>query len=239
MATKQKKPKDQPQQQTSSLSISRNKHWKYISSYHGPWLQLPLELLESLYIINNDTIHNNAHVIHPASVTPPHMPRADSPHQREGEHHRPPRHQPFNGAPPPPIDPIIFKNLITIRRLVDEAADLSVRAASGISGNPGGGGLLGNYSAGGRNMTMSAIRQHRMRELAVNKLALAYRIDEIATAVVTMQSASAVDEVAAKVLKKNADHLEALYVNFFHEKIPSRLAFIVPPIYIAPAAAFI
>lgn len=76
---------------------------------------------------------------------------------------------------------------------------------------------------------MSAIRQHRMRELAVNKLALAYRIDEIATAVVTMQSASAVDEVAAKVLKKNADQLEALYVNFFHEKIPSRCASVAPP----------
>src|SRR5947207_1460975 len=39
-----------------SLSISRNKHWKYISSYHGPWLQLPLELLESLYVFNNDNV---------------------------------------------------------------------------------------------------------------------------------------------------------------------------------------
>src|SRR4051812_40338625 len=74
-----------------SLSISRNKHWKYISSYHGPWLQLPLELLESLYVFNNDNV-----------------------------------------STPPPIDPIIFGNLISIRRLVDEAADLSVRAAAGI-----------------------------------------------------------------------------------------------------------
>ncbi|RIB18612.1 hypothetical protein C2G38_2184199 [Gigaspora rosea] len=155
----------------SSLSISRNKHWKYISSYHGPWLQLPLELLESLYMINNDNV----------------------------------------ATPPPPIDPIIFGNLISIRRLVDEAADLSVRAASGVSTTGG----------GPTRSSMSHTRQHRMRELAVNKLALAYRIDEIATAVVTMQSASAIDEVASRVLKKNSTNLEALYVNFFHEKIPS------------------
>ena len=152
----------------SSLSISRNKHWKYISSYHGPWLQLPLELLESLYVFNNENVSK--------------------------------------------IDPIIFGNLISIRRLVDEAADLSVRAAAGISTTGG----------GPTRSSMSHTRQHRMRELAVNKLALAYRIDEIATAVVTMQSASAIDEVASRVLKKNATNLEALYVNFFHEKIPSR-----------------
>ncbi|KAI5239610.1 hypothetical protein E4T42_08609 [Aureobasidium subglaciale] len=33
---------------TSSLIICRNKHWRYISSFHGPWLQLPPEILESL-----------------------------------------------------------------------------------------------------------------------------------------------------------------------------------------------
>ena len=102
--------------------------------------------------------------------------------------------------------------MISIRRLVDEAADLSVRAAAGISTTGG----------GPTRSSMSHTRQHRMRELAVNKLALAYRIDEIATAVVTMQSASAIDEVASRVLKKNSTNLEALYVNFFHEKIPSR-----------------
>ncbi|KAI5369594.1 hypothetical protein Slin15195_G004690 [Septoria linicola] len=31
-----------------SLSICRNKHWRYISSFHGPWLQLPPEILDSL-----------------------------------------------------------------------------------------------------------------------------------------------------------------------------------------------
>ncbi|KAL1923716.1 uncharacterized protein VTP21DRAFT_8696 [Calcarisporiella thermophila] len=165
----------------SLLSISRNKHWKYISSYHGPWLQLPIELLGSLYVINNDTLH-------PASD-----PRA------------------LSSPAPPPIDPVIFRNIITIRKLVDEASDLSVRAAQGA-----------NFNVLNRGH-MSSTRQHRMRELAVNKLALAYRIDEVATSVVTMQSASAIDDVAAKVLQRNPNHLEALYVNFFHEKIPSRM----------------
>ncbi|KAF2157137.1 phospholipid-translocating P-type ATPase [Myriangium duriaei CBS 260.36] len=32
----------------SPLVICRNKHWKYISCYHGPWFQLPPELLQSL-----------------------------------------------------------------------------------------------------------------------------------------------------------------------------------------------
>ncbi|KAL7627860.1 hypothetical protein AAE478_002055 [Parahypoxylon ruwenzoriense] len=31
-----------------ALVICRNKHWRYISSFHGPWLQLPLEVLETL-----------------------------------------------------------------------------------------------------------------------------------------------------------------------------------------------
>ncbi|XXG98393.1 hypothetical protein Hte_004716 [Hypoxylon texense] len=33
---------------SSALVICRNKHWRYISSFHGPWLQLPFEVLETL-----------------------------------------------------------------------------------------------------------------------------------------------------------------------------------------------
>ncbi|KAI8615919.1 hypothetical protein BC830DRAFT_248121 [Chytriomyces sp. MP71] len=58
--------------------------------------------------------------------------------------------------------------------------------------------------------------------MAVAKMAKAYRIDEVAASVVCMQCASALDDVAAKVLKKNPNNLDALYVHFFHEKIPSR-----------------
>ncbi|KAJ3047452.1 hypothetical protein HK097_011522, partial [Rhizophlyctis rosea] len=93
-------------------------------------------------------------------------------------------------------------------------------------GGPGGGGGGSGGHAGNildRNYNrVSAVRQHRLRELAVAKLARAYRIDEIATSVLVMQSASALDDVAAKVLKKTPNNPSALYVHHFHEKIPSR-----------------
>ncbi|KAI0098635.1 hypothetical protein GGR51DRAFT_426933 [Nemania sp. FL0031] len=37
-----------PSLSSSALVICRNKHWRYISSFHGPWLQLPVEVLETL-----------------------------------------------------------------------------------------------------------------------------------------------------------------------------------------------
>ncbi|KAI0906099.1 hypothetical protein F4824DRAFT_505092 [Ustulina deusta] len=37
-----------PALSSSALVICRNKHWRYISSFHGPWLQLPVEVLETL-----------------------------------------------------------------------------------------------------------------------------------------------------------------------------------------------
>ncbi|KAI1825507.1 hypothetical protein F4861DRAFT_193508 [Xylaria intraflava] len=37
-----------PTLSSSALVICRNKHWRYISSFHGPWLQLPIEVLETL-----------------------------------------------------------------------------------------------------------------------------------------------------------------------------------------------
>ena len=61
-----------------------------------------------------------------------------------------------------------------------------------------------------------------MRESATQKLSKAYHLDEIACSVATMQSASALEEVAAHVLQRNPQDLDATYVHFFHEKIPSR-----------------
>lgn len=61
-----------------------------------------------------------------------------------------------------------------------------------------------------------------MRELACQRLAKAYRLDEIACSVATMQSASALEEVGGLVLQRNSQDPEAKYVHFFHEKIPSR-----------------
>ena len=124
-------------------------------------------------------------------------------------------------ATPPPIDPGVFRSVRSIRQLIDEAAELSVRASSGLSAAElgtirGGSGLhgspwaspqslglgsLGISNGGGRNVAMSAMRIHRLRALAVQKLAQAYKADEIASSVMVMQGGSVFDDVAERVLK--------------------------------------
>ncbi|KAK2855520.1 hypothetical protein FQN49_005109 [Arthroderma sp. PD_2] len=185
------------EQSTSALIICRNKHWRYISSFHGPWLQLPPEILESLAYSN------------------------------------------YASPQPQPIDPGVFFDLIKIRRLIEEATDLAVRAANGTTASPGnssfnsgyglltggGGGSMGGSMRGNRGdgtTKLSRERRHRMREHASQKLSKAYGLDEIAASVATMQSASALEEVAKLVLQRNEHDCDAKYVHFFHEKIPSR-----------------
>ncbi|CAD6588442.1 MAG: hypothetical protein ASARMPREDX12_006442 [Alectoria sarmentosa] len=185
-----------PDPSTSALIICRNKHWRYISSFHGPWLQLPPEVLESLAFSNYDS------------------PR------------------------PLPIDPAVFFDLVKVRRLVEEATDLAVRAANGTTSSAlssslsAGNGILGGGGAaalglgiggGGPNTKLSRERKHRMREQATQKLSRAYQFDEIAASVATMQGASSLEEVAKLVLQRSANDTDAKYVHFFHEKIPSRM----------------
>ncbi|KIJ66505.1 hypothetical protein HYDPIDRAFT_86928 [Hydnomerulius pinastri MD-312] len=264
-------------ERASVLCISRNKHWKYISSYHGPWLQLPLELLESLLVLNLDPATLSAPET-PLPALPP--PQISNPCLGNSHSRAPPRSRErdrgfqalsdytppdspggtFNSLPspytptspphafplpipgkatPPPIDPGVFRNVATIRRLIDEAAELSVRASSGLSAAAlgsmrGGGGNSawataqalgldgsGNFG-GGRNVAMSAMRVHRLRALAVQKLAAAYKADEIASSVMVMQGGSVFDDIAERVLKHDPNDADAKYVHFFHEKIPSR-----------------
>lgn len=81
---------------------------------------------------------------------------------------------------------------------------------------------LGLGLTGANQPKLSAERKHKLREQATQKLARAYRLDEIACSVATMQSASSLEDVASLVLKRDADNLNAKYVHFFHEKIPSR-----------------
>jgi hypothetical protein len=45
------------------------------------------------------------------------------------------------------------------------------------------------------------MRVHRLRALAVQKLAAAYKADEIASSVMVMQGGSVFDDIAEKVLK--------------------------------------
>ena len=139
---------------------------------------------------------------------------------------------------PQPIDPAVFFDLVKIRRLIEEATNLVVRAANGTTSSSlnnslnASNGLMNGGSAaalvlgigigGGGTAKLSRERRHRMREHATQKLSHAYHLDEIAASVATMQSASALEEVAKLVLQRNQDDPDAKYVHFFHEKIPSR-----------------
>ncbi|KIP04167.1 hypothetical protein PHLGIDRAFT_129700 [Phlebiopsis gigantea 11061_1 CR5-6] len=253
---------ESPEERPPVLCISRNKHWRYISSYHGPWLQLPVELLESLLVINLDpaTLQTTTETRLPA--LPPPSTSSPSHHTRRiqgfaslGDHSPPdsprntfaqlppppPLPTPKPGkATPPPIDPGVFRSVTHIRRLIDEASELSVRASSGLSAaalgsmNRGTGynqsqwglahslGLAGVGENNGRNVAMSAMRIHRLRALAVQKLAAAYKADEIASSVMVMQGGSVFDDIAERVLKFDPNDIDARYVHFFHERIPSR-----------------
>lgn len=158
------------------------------------------------------------------NYTPP-----DSPHSSFSSLPPPPPFpSPSPGkATPPPIDPGVFRSVTSIRRLIDEAAELSVRASSGLSaaelGSMRGGSsamnsdspwasakslginFMGNNS-NGRNVAMSAMRIHRLRALAVQKLAQAYKADEIASSVMVMQGGSVFDDVAERVLRHGLSH---------------------------------
>lgn len=161
------------------------RHWRYISSFHGPWLQLPPEILETLANIN------------------------------------------YYNPLPRPIDPAVFYDLLKIRRLVDDATDLAVRAANGMVSlknldNSHHAAALGLGMGGPNQPKLSPERKQKLREQATQKLAHAYRLDEIACSVATMQSASSLEDVASLVLKRDPHNVDAKYVHFFHEKIPSR-----------------
>jgi len=171
------------------LIICRNKHWRYISAFHGPWLQMPIEILETIANIN------------------------------------------YNTPRPRPIDPAVFFDLLKVRRLCDEATNLAVRAASDIASpvltNVHGGydtRHMGGFGTNGpgHGGKLSRERKFRMREQASQKLARAYRLDEIACSVATMQGSSPLDDIGSHVLQRNARDPDARYVHFFHEKIPSR-----------------
>ena len=87
---------------------------------------------------------------------------------------------------------------------------------------------------------MLARRIHRLRALAVRKLAAAYRADEIASSVIVMQGGSVFEDIADRVLKvgtscsslkffycvshglcEDPNDADAKYVHFFHKMIPS------------------
>ena len=144
-------------------------------------------------------------------------------------------HSNYLSPRPHPIHPAVFYDLVKIRKAVDEATNLAVRATSGLTSAAlsnslhAGNSMLGSAAAlgigypGGGTSKLSRERKHRMRELATSKLSQAYHLDEIAASVATMQSASTLEDVAHLVLQRNPADVDAKYVHFFHEKIPSRM----------------
>lgn len=138
----------------------------------------------------------------------------------------------YNTPRPRPINPAVLFDMTKIRRLVDEATNLAVRAASDISspimtnvngGMPGASSMSALGMGGpGHGSKLSRERKFRMREQASQKLSRAYRLDEIACSVATMQGSSPIEEVAGLVLQRSPQDPDAKYVHFFHEKIPSR-----------------
>lgn len=136
-------------------------------------------------------------------------------------------HLNFNAPRPRPLDCGLAFDLLKIRKLVDEATNLAVRASSDNSSptltNVNGRGYPQALLTGsGHGSKLSKERQFRMREQASQKLARAYRLDEIACSVATMQGATPLENVASLVLRRNPNDFDAKYVDFFHEKIPSR-----------------
>ncbi|KAG6014743.1 hypothetical protein E4U43_006203 [Claviceps pusilla] len=165
-----------------TLTISRNKHWRFISSFHGAWINLPVEILEIVANLNYST------------------PR------------------------PRPMDPAVVFDILKVRKNVDEATTFAVGAANDVASS-----TLINVNGGlpylnplGHGAKLSKERKLRMRELACQKLARAYRLDEIASSVASMQGTSALDNVGGLVLQRKRDNLDAKYCHFFLEKIPSR-----------------
>ncbi|KAI6845540.1 hypothetical protein KC332_g3206 [Hortaea werneckii] len=164
----------------SSLIICRNKHWRYISSFHGPWLQLPPEILDSL------------------------------------------AHQNYTMPAPRLVDPAVFYDVVKIRKAVDEAAQDSVRASTGISNTAMNGRMDYFGAGGGPGSQLSKERIFKIRQKAVKLLNKAFATDEVAASVATMQATSTVEDVGQHVLKREPNNVDAKYVHFFHEKIPSR-----------------
>ncbi|KFX92726.1 hypothetical protein V490_05210 [Pseudogymnoascus sp. VKM F-3557] len=149
-----------------------------------------------------------------------------------------------NWALPPPraIDPALFFDLVNIRKLVEEATDLSVRATAGIatsalstpftraqslkgSGAERMGLGLGLYSSSGTDTELSPKRKLQMRSQATQKLSRAYQLDELSSSLVTTQGASILESVAEQVIgnpRENIDPLDGKYVHYFHEKIDTK-----------------
>jgi hypothetical protein len=219
-------------EKTCTVMIARNKHWRNIAAYHGSWLQLPIEMLEYLCLLNitampyssdmHDTNENtpetdrhiNANANHSNRDTRVASPASSLCLSLQQEMPKTSLLSPPKDIHRPAIDPIVLADLLHTRTLVDEASELVVAAMQVPIHTHGSG--------------SSSIGMHTRRKLlrrAVEKMATAYRTDEVAASVNAMQAASGLDDLVDRLVSISPDDAytnDVIYTRFFHEKIPSR-----------------
>jgi hypothetical protein len=100
------------------------------------------------------------------------------------------------------IDPAVFYDVVKIRKAVDEAAQDSVRASTGISNTAMTGRMDYFGAGGGPGSQLSKERIFKIRQKAVRLLSNAFKLDEVAASVATMQATSTVEDVGQLVLKR-------------------------------------
>lgn len=135
-------------------------------------------------------------------------------------------HLNWNTPGPRPVDPAVLFDLVKCRRLLEEAVALTERAAgdtapSKMTGINGGVPMYLQQQSRTQvqNVKLSPERKFRMREQAIQKVCQAYRIDDMAASMDSMQTYSPLLGLAPLVLKRNPDDVDAKYVQFFHEKV--------------------
>jgi hypothetical protein len=100
------------------------------------------------------------------------------------------------------VDPAVFYDVVKIRKAVDEAAQDSVRASTGISNTAMSGRMDYFGAGGGPGSQLSKERIFKIRQKAVKLLSKAFALDEVAASVATMQATSTVEDVGSHVLKR-------------------------------------
>lgn len=109
------------------------------------------------------------------------------------------------------VDPAVFYDVVKIRKYVDEAAQDSVRASTGISNTAMNGRMDYFGAGGGPGSTLSKERIFKIRQKAVRLLSKAFELDEVAASVATMQATSTVEDVGGIVAKREPGNIGMWY----------------------------